>query len=96
VFKNHGERIDELKEHHLVRAEEVLSILNKESKDAFQVASEMTWDIDCDSWDQFPLAQKWFATGEAIAHLRYLEEEGAIGFRNSEFGIRIWTGKTQS
>jgi len=78
VFKTHGERIDELKKHHYKRIEEVLTILNSESKSAFQVASEMTWDIACDSWDQFPLAQKWFATGEAIAHLRYLEEEGSI------------------
>jgi hypothetical protein len=39
----------------------------------------MTWDIKCDSWGAFPLAQKWFATGEAIAHLRYLKERGRIG-----------------
>ena len=45
---------------------------------AFQVASQMTWDIDSESWDQFPVAQKWFATGEALAHLRLLEEEGKI------------------
>jgi len=96
VFKNHDKRIDELKQHHYRRIEEVLTILNTESKNAFQVASEMTWDIDCASWDQFPLAQKWFATGETIAHLRYLEEEGAVGFRISDSGIRIWSGKAQS
>jgi hypothetical protein len=38
----------------------------------------MTWDIACESWDQFPVAQKWFALGEAIAHLRYLEQDGRI------------------
>ncbi|MCK7577802.1 MAG: hypothetical protein MZV65_19755 [Chromatiales bacterium] len=38
----------------------------------------MTWDIDCESWEQFPIAQKWFAVGEAIAHLRYLESERRI------------------
>lgn len=38
----------------------------------------MTWDIDCESWDQFPAAQKWFAVGETIAHLLYLESEGRI------------------
>ncbi len=42
------------------------------------VASQMTWDISYDSWEQFPVSQKWFATGEAIAHLRCLEEEGKI------------------
>jgi hypothetical protein len=32
----------------------------------------MTWDIECDSWELFPVTQKWFATGEALAHLKYL------------------------
>ena len=38
----------------------------------------MHWDMTYSSWDEFPIPQKWFATGEAIAHLRYLEEQGAI------------------
>jgi hypothetical protein len=38
----------------------------------------MSWDILCDSWDLFPVSQKWFATGEAIAHLKYLMEKGII------------------
>jgi len=40
----------------------------------------MTWDIswEGDAWDSFPVQQKWFATGEAISHLRYLEEEGLV------------------
>jgi len=78
LFKNYIERIDELKQHHQRRADEVVSILSNGSKTAFQVASEMTWDIKYESWQHFPAAQKWFATGEAIAHLRYLEEKGMI------------------
>ena len=83
LFRNFRERIEELKRHHQNRADEVLLILGKGSKHAFQVASEMTWDIEYDSWEQFPVAQKWFATGEAIAHLRYLEEKGLV-FRVAE------------
>ena len=71
-------RIAELKMHHALRLNEVLSILQNGPMSAFQTAAQMTWDIDCDSWDQFPVAQKWFALGEAISHLRYLEEEGRI------------------
>jgi hypothetical protein len=67
-----------LKKHHAHRLDEVLSILKEGPMNAFQTASQMTWDIDCEDWDQFPVAQKWFALGEAIAHLRYLEEEGKI------------------
>lgn len=71
-------RIDELKQHHRVRAHEVLDVLDGKKKTAYEIASEMTWDIDCERWEDFPIAQKWFATGEAIAHLRFLEEEGKV------------------
>ena len=78
IFTNCRERIQELKHHHQKRLDEIISILEKGEKDAFHVASEMSWDILCDSWDLFPVSQKWFATGEAIAHLKYLKEKGRI------------------
>jgi glyoxylase-like metal-dependent hydrolase (beta-lactamase superfamily II) len=79
-------RIDELKEHHKLRADEVLDVVESKTKNAYEIAASMTWDIDCASWADFPIAQKWFATGEAIAHLRYLESEGRIQ-RNTESEI---------
>jgi glyoxylase-like metal-dependent hydrolase (beta-lactamase superfamily II) len=79
VFRNHKERIRELQEHHRIRLREVTSILEKGKQNAFQVASQMTWDIGYRSWDSFPPVQKWFAFGEALAHLKYLEEEGEVG-----------------
>jgi len=78
LIDNPATRIEELKKHHALRLNEVLTILKKGPMSAFQIASQMTWDIVCESWDQFPVAQKWFATGEAISHLRYLEEDGRI------------------
>jgi glyoxylase-like metal-dependent hydrolase (beta-lactamase superfamily II) len=78
VFRNYKERIQELKHHHEKRLEEIISILEKGRKDAYQVASQMTWDIIYDSWDLFPVSQKWFGVGEAIAHLKYLEEKETI------------------
>jgi hypothetical protein len=66
--------------------DEVLTILKEGPMTAFETASHMTWDIDCEDWDQYPVAQKWFATGEAISHLRYLEQDGRI--------VRISTDKT--
>jgi len=71
-------RIDELKIHHRERADEVLKVLGSETLNAYAIAARMTWDIDCETWEDFPIAQRWFATGEAIAHLRYLEGEGRI------------------
>jgi glyoxylase-like metal-dependent hydrolase (beta-lactamase superfamily II) len=73
-----GDRIAELKKHHAARLDEVLALLNGSSMSAFQVASNMTWDIASENWGQFPAPQKWFATGEAISHLRYLEEAGRL------------------
>ena len=79
LFENYTGRIDELKHHHEQRLREVADILIKDSAlSAFDVASKMKWDIMANSWEDFPIAQKWFATGEAISHLRYLENKGTI------------------
>ena len=71
-------RIDELKLHHKMRSNEILSILRQGRKDAFQIASKMSWEITYDSWESFAINHKLFASLEAIAHLKYLEEEGFI------------------
>ena len=81
LIRNQNARIAELKQHHVQRLNEVLTILGGAPLNAFDVASRMTWDIKADSWDQFPVAQRWFATGEAISHLRYLEEEGKLAHK---------------
>ncbi len=78
VLENCRGRIKELLQHHRQRAEEILYILEKEKKTAYQVAAEMSWDIVSENWEMFPLNQKWFAMGEAIAHLRYLEVQGLL------------------
>lgn len=77
-FRDHRKRIKELKEHHESRAEEVLSILHEGHQTAYQIASKMTWEIEYKEWEEFPLTQKWFATGEALAHLKYLEVEEQV------------------
>lgn len=87
-FNEHRVRIGELKRHHEKRAEEILMILKRGSMNAYEVASNMTWDIRCDSWDDFPVAQKWFATGEAISHLRFLEEKQLLTKENNDPGIQ--------
>ncbi|RJX32445.1 MAG: MBL fold metallo-hydrolase [Desulfarculus sp.] len=71
------QRIAQLREHHRARLAEVLAILEDGEMDAFTVASRMTWDISPD-WESFPVLQWWFATGEALSHLRYLEQEGRL------------------
>jgi len=70
--------------------DEILTILKKGSGTAYQVASGMTWDITWESWDHFPVLQKLFATGEAIAHLQYLREKGMV-FRETLGGKLVYS-----
>jgi glyoxylase-like metal-dependent hydrolase (beta-lactamase superfamily II) len=78
LFTHHRRRIEELKKHHEIRNEEILSILRRGKQTAYKVASQMTWDIDCERWEEFPLPQQWFAGGEALAHLQYLQGTGRV------------------
>ncbi len=79
LIKNCRQRIDQLKDHHRRRLNEVLHIVGEIGQgSAFEIAAGMTWDLVADSWDDFPLMQKWFATGEALAHVQYLEHEGKL------------------
>ncbi len=75
---DHRRRIEELKEHHRVRTEEIVNILARNEQTAYEVAAQMTWDISYSRWEDFPVPQKWFATGEALAHLLHLERAGSI------------------
>lgn len=78
AFNDCKGRIRELQAHHRERAEEALAALESGPKDAYQVAARMSWDLTYESFDQFPVAQKWFAVGEALAHLQYLQHEGRV------------------
>jgi glyoxylase-like metal-dependent hydrolase (beta-lactamase superfamily II) len=79
IFRNCRGRIEQLRKHHVQRAEEVVSALTASSKDAYEVASLIPWSIiDFEGWEGVPLLQKFFATGEAFSHLKYLEEKGRI------------------
>jgi len=90
LISNHRGRIEELKKHHAQRLAEVLTILDDQPLTAFEVASHMTWDIKCDHWNDFPVAQRWFATGEALSHLRLLEEEGKVR-RETEGALTVFS-----
>lgn len=78
LIDNFHERIEELIQHHFERANEVVDILASGDKNAYDTAGLMTWSIRAKSWDHFPVMQRWFATGEAIAHLHYMEGKGLV------------------
>ena len=81
------ERIGQILEHHRLRLEETVSVVSAHrGMTAYEIASHMTWHIRARSWDDFPISQKWFAVGEILAHLRYLENTGEI-LRYEEGGL---------
>ena len=78
LIADHKKRIRELKAHHHDRLSEVLCAVKEADRTAWEVAPYISWAIRARSWEQFPSAQKWFAMGETIAHLNYLESDGKI------------------
>ena len=76
LWNDHKKRIMELQEHHRNRLNEALFAMEDGEKTAWEVAPYITWDIGCNSWEEFPSVQKWFAVGETIAHLDYLDADG--------------------
>lgn len=78
-------RVDELLEHHKLRLAEALSVVRAyPGQGAYELAGHMTWKIRASTWADFPIAQKWFAVGECMAHLDYLEAEGLIRCRTED------------
>jgi hypothetical protein len=70
-----------------VRLKEVEKIIKKANGlTAFEVASKMDWDLKYDCFDDFPMSQKWFATGEALSHLLYIENQKKIRRKGNKEG----------
>jgi glyoxylase-like metal-dependent hydrolase (beta-lactamase superfamily II) len=78
IWNDHKTRIRELQAHHQARLGEILSALEDSEKTAYDIAPYVSWDVDYSSWELFPASQKWFAVGETIAHIEYLEEETKV------------------
>ena len=92
LIKDHRERIDELLKHHDNRLNEVLEIVGDKELTVREIAAEMTWDLKYKNWSEFPNAQKWFASGEAMAHIHHLCETNKLSQRE-ENGILYFKRK---
>lgn len=78
-------RTQALAAHHTARLNETLDVVRTNpGLTAYEIAGRMTWRIRARNWDEFPTAQKWFAVGEAMAHLDYLMGKGQVERRMSE------------
>lgn len=76
---DYHERIQELLVHHEKRVKQALDII-KENPGlcAVEITQRMSWKIKAKNWDEFPIPQKWYATGEGLSHLDYLLARGKI------------------
>ncbi|MFC1906128.1 MBL fold metallo-hydrolase [Chloroflexota bacterium] len=80
VYRNLGERVQQIFEHHEQRIEDLLNVLGAEEETAYQIASKMTWvDISGAALGaDLPVFQRTGAMGETLAHLEYLQMEGRV------------------
>jgi glyoxylase-like metal-dependent hydrolase (beta-lactamase superfamily II) len=85
-------RVEELQEHHVDRGNEAIAVVSEGEKHAYDTAANMSWSIRARSWEDFPIMQRWFATGETIAHLRYLEERQLVD-RNERSGRILYSSE---
>jgi hypothetical protein len=60
----------------------VVIALGDGEQNILQIAPRITWDITARTWEEFPPQQKWFAFGEAMAHVRHLEARGIVRSRS--------------
>ena len=76
---NYHERIRRIRQHHAERLEEVVRIIREHpGLTAYEITGRMRWRIHADSWEEFPLTQRYFAVGECLSHLDYLRAQGTI------------------
>ncbi len=73
------ERADQLIAHHQARLDELYEIIRQNPGiDCYNAASKMTWSIRAKDWSDFPATQKFFAVGEAAAHIDHLLHTGRV------------------
>ena len=85
------ERIDALLKHHEVRLAEVERIINSSpGLTAYEIAGMMRWKIRANNWDDFPVAQKFFAVGECMSHLDYLRLRDVIRYEHDDTVYRYY------
>lgn len=78
-ISDHRRRIDELRRHHQDRLEDIMNILfDGKEKTVAEIAADMHWDFRAKDFESFPPNQKWFASGEAMAHLIHLKYKNLV------------------
>ena len=87
-------RIDELKAHHQGRIDEAYKTLKEKGKCTVRdIAMNMSWDMRARDFSEFPNTQKFFAAGEAHAHLEHLRAIGKTDFEWTDDRVLLYYAK---
>ena len=87
-------RIDELKTHHQGRIDEAYKTLKEKGKCTVRdIAMNMSWDMRARDFSEFPNTQKFFAAGEAHAHLEHLRAIGKADFEWTDDRVLLYYAK---
>lgn len=79
IIDNPHQRIHEIIDHHHERLDEVLGVMKEDRPYTIrEISAGLTWKIRANHWDEYPPHQKWFASGEAYAHIDYLVQRGQL------------------
>ncbi len=90
IIKDPVKRAKELIEHHENRLHEVIEILRRFGpQTGYEIAKKIKWRVRYRGWDEYPYPERFFAMGEALAHLRKLEVEGLIEQRQRG-DFKVW------
>jgi glyoxylase-like metal-dependent hydrolase (beta-lactamase superfamily II) len=79
IIKHHEERLKEIED--LVRTLQPVT--------GYEVAKRVKWRTRYKVWEEYPPQEKFFAMGEALAHLRFLELSGSL-VKELENGVYYW------
>lgn len=98
VFSTHRDpvldyikRIDEIIDHHILRLQEILDAMEPGVEYTIRdLSPRITWRIKADSWDDFPPAQKFFASGETMAHVFHMVKRGQV-YMDEREGVLYFT-----
>ncbi len=93
LIRDIRQRVEEIKQHHARRVQNVLDIVGSDRMTAAQVASRMKWDLSYQTWDDFPINAKMHAAGEAMSHLYYLVVNDKLAMTQEKGIYYFWRQK---
>src|SRR5262249_41995230 len=88
IYPDHRYRANQIIHHHHYRMQEMLDIVRRQARTAYEVAS-LAFGFDIES----PLTVQFPATFETLAHLEYLRSTGKLA--REEQGEQLWLGASR-